>query len=108
MSYLNIDEAYDYNTLACWYQRSIDETQPPIWTDEHLEELLKDFYIIPKDTSAADVVPKSEVAREIFEEIQKIFVNRILHNESQYFEGVLDNITKDLDELKKKYTEEKE
>ena len=47
----------------------------------------------------------TEYAREIFEEIQKIFVHRILHNESQYFEGVLDNITKDLDELKKKYTE---
>ena len=55
-------------------------------------------------TPPADVVPKSEVEK-IFEEIQKIFVHRILHNESQYFEGVLDNITKDLDELKKKYTE---
>ena len=52
----------------------------------------------------ADVVPKSEV-EQIFEEIQKIFVHRILHNESQYFEGVLDNITEDLDELKKKFTE---
>ena len=61
MSYLSTDEAYDYATLACWYQNSIDETQPPIWTDEHLEELLKDFYIIPKDTPSADVVPKSEV-----------------------------------------------
>lgn len=56
------------------------------------------------DCPLPDVVPKSEVDK-IFEEIQKIFVHRILHNESQYFEGVLDNITKDLDELKKKYTE---
>ena len=34
--------------LTDWYQQSIDETQPPIWTDEHLDELFKDFYLIPK------------------------------------------------------------
>lgn len=61
MSYLSTDEAYEYNDLACWYQNSIDETQPPIWTDEHLEELLNDFYIIPKETPTADVVPKTEL-----------------------------------------------
>lgn len=61
MSYLSTDEAYEYNDLACWYQNSVNRTQPPIWTDEHLEELLNDFYIIPKDTPTADVVPKSEV-----------------------------------------------
>lgn len=65
MSYLSTDEAYDYTTLACWYQNSVDETQPPIWTDEHLDELLKDFYVIPKDTPTADVVPKSEDTVEV-------------------------------------------
>lgn len=64
MSYLSTNEAYDYATLACWYQNSIDETIPPIWTEEHLEELLKDFYVIPKDTPTADVVPKSEEGAE--------------------------------------------
>lgn len=34
--------------LGDWYQQSIDETQPPIWTDEHLDELFNDFYLIPK------------------------------------------------------------
>ena len=34
--------------LGDWYQQSIDETQPPIWTDEHLDELYNDFYLIPK------------------------------------------------------------
>lgn len=46
----------------------------------------------------------SEVAEEIFEEIHKIIVHRILYNENYHFEGVIDSITKDLDELKKKYT----
>ena len=70
MSYLSTDEAYDYNTLACWYQNSVDES-PPVWTDEHLEELLQDFYIIPKDTPAADVVPKSEVEK-LYKEIDRL------------------------------------
>lgn len=34
--------------LGDWYQQSINETQPPIWTDEHLDELYNDFYLIPK------------------------------------------------------------
>lgn len=53
--FINANEAYEYDDLACWYQSSIDET-PPVWTDEHLEELLNDFYVIPKDTPFADVV----------------------------------------------------
>lgn len=34
--------------LGDWYQQSIDETRPPIWTDKHLDELYNDFYLIPK------------------------------------------------------------
>lgn len=53
--YIDVNEAYEHHDLACWYQSSVDDT-PPIWTDEHLEELLNDFYVVPKDTSFADVV----------------------------------------------------
>ena len=42
------DEAYDYNTIADWYISSVDDKEP-IWTDAHLEELLNDFYVIPKE-----------------------------------------------------------
>lgn len=37
------------NYLHSWYQCSVDETQEPIWTDKHIEELFNDFYLIPKD-----------------------------------------------------------
>ena len=30
------------------YDDSIDETKEPIWTNQHLEELFNDFYLIPK------------------------------------------------------------
>lgn len=40
--------AIDMSYLQNWYQDSIDETKEPIWTDQHLEELLNDFYLIPK------------------------------------------------------------
>lgn len=62
--FIDINEAYEHHDLACWYQSSVDDT-PPIWTDEHLEELLNDFYVIPKDTSFVDIVTcKHCVARE--------------------------------------------
>lgn len=41
-------DAISMNYLQSWYQCSIDETQEPIWTDKHLEELFNDFYLIPK------------------------------------------------------------
>ena len=41
-------EAYDHATLADWYISSVDNT-PPIWTEAHIEELINDFYIIPRD-----------------------------------------------------------
>lgn len=48
--YINCEDAYDYQTLEDWYINSIDSTISPVWTGEHIEELLNDFYIIPKDT----------------------------------------------------------
>lgn len=40
--------AIDMSYLQNWYQDSIDQTKEPIWTDQHLEELFNDFYLIPK------------------------------------------------------------
>lgn len=63
----------------------------------------------------ADVAPKSEVAREIFEEIEKIIDKH--HGECYEYEDgdecdtaitYISYISCDIDELKKKYTEEKE
>lgn len=55
--YLTIDAAYDDATLTDWYISSVDDDSAPVWTDEHIYELLSDFYVIPKDTPAADVAP---------------------------------------------------
>lgn len=49
--YIDLDTAVDIGYLGDWYQSSIDTTVPPVWTDEHLEELCKDFIVIPKDTA---------------------------------------------------------
>lgn len=53
--YIDVDKSYDTATLTDWYINSVMD-EPPVWTEEHLEELLNDFYVIPKDTPAADVV----------------------------------------------------
>ena len=41
--------------LTNWYQTSVDITEPPVWTDEHLYELNEDFYLIPKRWFEGDV-----------------------------------------------------
>lgn len=43
-----LSKAYSESTLIDWYISSIDETVPPIWTEEHIAELCRDFYVIPK------------------------------------------------------------
>lgn len=54
--FINLDAAYDQGTLTDWYISSVG-SEPPVWTDEHIEELLNDFYVIPKHTPKADVEP---------------------------------------------------
>ena len=55
--YIDLETAYDMDTLEDWYINSVSDNDTPVWTEEHLEELLNDFYVIPKDTPKADVVP---------------------------------------------------
>ena len=55
--YIDLETAYDMDTLEDWYINSVSDNDTPVWTEEHLEELLNDFYVIPKDTPAADVAP---------------------------------------------------
>lgn len=56
--YIERNEGMDIGTSEDWYINSIDTTVPPIWTIEHLEELLEDFIVIPKETPSADVRPE--------------------------------------------------
>lgn len=63
--YIERDKGMDIGTLEDWYINSIDTTVPPIWTIEHLEELLEDFIVIPKETPAADVRPERHGRWEI-------------------------------------------
>ena len=55
--YIDLETVYDMDTLEDWYINSVSDNDTPVWTEEHLEELLNDFYVIPKDTPAADVAP---------------------------------------------------
>lgn len=47
-SYRNSIESVDEGYLSDWYITSVDD-KLPIWTDEHIEELCRDFYLIPKE-----------------------------------------------------------
>lgn len=55
--YLDKSEAVGEGYLQDWYIGSVSEDDEPVWTDAHIEELAKDFIVIPKDTPVADVAP---------------------------------------------------
>ena len=54
--YISKQSAVDAGYLSDWYISSVGD-EPPVWTDAHIDELLNDFIVIPKDTKAADVQP---------------------------------------------------
>ena len=54
--YISREEAVDAGYLSDWYISSVGD-EPPVWTDAHIDELLNDFIVIPKDTKATDVQP---------------------------------------------------
>lgn len=41
--------AVDEGFLQDLYQHSVLDTDIPVWTNEHLEEVCGDFYLIPKE-----------------------------------------------------------
>ena len=41
-------KSVDLKHLIDWYIASVNEKEQPVWTEEHLKELLKDFILIPK------------------------------------------------------------
>lgn len=55
---VDIKKAWDFGVLCDWFINSIDETEPPCWTPEHIEELLDGFYVIPK---------RKEIAAPVFD-----------------------------------------
>lgn len=55
--YIDKSEAVGEGYLQDWYISSVSEADEPVWTEAHIEELAKDFIVIPKDTPVADVAP---------------------------------------------------
>ena len=43
------NNAVDEGFLQDWYQNSVLETDTLVLTDEHIEEVVGDFYLIPKE-----------------------------------------------------------
>ena len=43
------ENTVDEGFLQEWYQNSVLETDTPVWTDEHIAEMVGDFYLIPRE-----------------------------------------------------------
>lgn len=56
--YISRETAVDAGYLSDWYISSVGD-EPPVWTEAHIDELLNDFIVIPKNTKVADVQPES-------------------------------------------------
>ena len=55
MKFIDLDDSWGEGILQDWYIHSVNPDDIPQWTDEHIEELCKDFYVIPKETTKYDI-----------------------------------------------------
>lgn len=55
MRLVDLDNSWGAGILQDWYIHSVNPDDIPQWTDEHIEELCKDFYVIPKETTKYDI-----------------------------------------------------
>lgn len=54
--YIDKSAAVGEGYLQNRFINSVSENDEPVWTEAHIEELAKDFIVIPNDTPVADVV----------------------------------------------------
>lgn len=99
--YISRETAVDAGYLSDWYISSVGD-EPPVWTEAHIDELLNDFIVIPKNTKVADVQPVDRwisVKDRLPDENQKCLVYRdinadlkittgIWHSEWKAFDGL--------------------
>ena len=50
LEYVYLTEAYDNATLSDWLIHSVGD-EPPVWAQDHIDELLEDFWVIPKSAA---------------------------------------------------------
>ena len=58
---VDLEKAMDKSTLCDWYITSVLPEDEPVWTDRHIEELLNDFYVIPKEAEEVLVKEKGAI-----------------------------------------------
>lgn len=58
---VDLEKAMDKSTLCDWYITSVSPEDEPVWTDRHIEELLNDFYVIPKEAEEVLVKEKGAI-----------------------------------------------
>ena len=54
---VDLDDAMDIGTLYDWYITACMPYDEPVWTEKHIDELFKDFYVIPKETPVIEAEP---------------------------------------------------
>ena len=55
---IDANAAMDATTLFDWYISSVSEDDTPVWTREHIDELMRDFLVIPINAPTVDAVPE--------------------------------------------------
>ena len=72
MKFVSLDEAVSAGYLENWYIDRVASDREPVWTENHIEELIEDFIVIPKEALKKGVVLEMGVDLAKEEPVQKL------------------------------------
>ena len=61
MKFVSLDEAVSAVYLESWYIDSVASDRDAVWTEKHIEELIEDFIVIPKEALKKGIVLETGV-----------------------------------------------
>ena len=87
MRLIDTDNAWGIGILQDWYIHSVNPDDIPQWTDEHIKELCKDFYVIPKETTKYNIDCNLDRLKELAEADKegRCLVLPCKHNDTVWF-----------------------
>lgn len=94
-------ESYDEATLVDWYISSVNAQDTPVWTIEHIEELVQDFYIIPRNVELKPIYKIEPLYKDIPKLTPEMVADMQRLNQKIFdFCGIPRELLEDLDESK--------
>lgn len=62
--YVDVHDAYSYDTLVSWFIKNPVRTSSTVWTEDQIRELNSEFYVVPRTAHLTESTDPSKIKYE--------------------------------------------